>query len=84
VLLEIYESFRRETALNAQAPGAAAADGEAAGPDHSPHAAGISPEGVGLVGMVLGNVGAAGAGAEDGAGASAGPGSAGDEPDGTN
>jgi transcriptional regulator with XRE-family HTH domain len=77
VLLEIYESFRRETALNAQAPGAAAADGEAAGPDHGPHAAGTSPEGVGLE-----NLGAAGAG--DGAGASAGPGSAGDEPNGTN
>ena len=94
VLLEIYESFRRETALNAQAPGAAAADGEAAGPDPRPHAAGISPEGVGLEGVGLEgvglggagleSVGAAGAGADGGAGVSAGPGSADGEPDGTN
>ena len=88
VLLEIYESFRRETALNAQAPGAAAAGGEAAGPGPGPHAAGTSPEGMGLEGpglegVGLGSVGADGAGAENGAGASAGPGSAGDEPDGT-
>ena len=83
VLLEIYDSFRRETALNAQAPGAAIADGKAAGPDPSLHIAGISPEGVGLEGVGLGSVGADGAGAEDGAGMSAGPGSAGDEPDGT-
>ena len=93
VLLEIYESFRRETALNAQDPGAAAADGEAAVPDPGPHAAGTSPEGVGLEGVGLEgaglegagleSMGAAGAGAEGGAGVSAGPGSAGDEPDGT-
>jgi transcriptional regulator with XRE-family HTH domain len=95
VLLEIYESFRRETALNAQAPGAAAAGGEAAGPDHGPHAAGTSPEdaglesagfeGVGLAGAGLGSVGTA---AADGAGAAAGRVSdgrvsAGGEPDGT-
>jgi transcriptional regulator with XRE-family HTH domain len=88
VLLEIYESFRRETALNAQDPGTAAADGEAAVPDPGPHAAGTSPEGVGLEGVGLEgagleSMGAAGAGAEGGAGVSAGPGSAGDEPDGT-
>jgi transcriptional regulator with XRE-family HTH domain len=88
VLLEIYESFRRETALDAQAPGAAIADGEVAGPDPSSRTAGISPEGMGLEGpglegVGLGSVGADGAGAENGAGASAGPGSAGDEPDGT-
>ena len=88
VLLEIYESFRRETALNAEAPGAAAADGEAAGPGPGPHTAGTSPEGVGLAGVDLEaagleTVGAAGVGAEGGAGASAGPGSTGDEPDGT-
>ena len=82
VLLEIYDSFRRETALNAQAPSAAIAAGEAAGPDPSPHTAGISPEGVGLRGAGLESVGLESVGA-DGAGASAGPGSAGDEPDGT-
>ena len=86
VLLEIYESFRRETALNAQPTGAAIADGEAAGPWPGPHAAGTIPEGIGLEGMSLegaglGSVGAAGADGE--AGASAGPRSAGDEPDGT-
>ena len=86
VLLEIYESFRRETALDAQGPGAAAADGEAAGPDPGPHAAGTSPEGVGLKSAgaeVAGLEGMGTAGAGDGAGASAGPGSAGDGPDGT-
>ncbi len=93
VLLEIYESFRRETALNGQDPGAAAADGEAAVPDPGLHAAGTSPEGVGLEGVGLEgaglegvgleSMGAAGAGAEGGAGVSVGPGSAGDEPDGT-
>jgi transcriptional regulator with XRE-family HTH domain len=88
VLLEIYESFRRETALNAEAPGAPPADGEAAGPGPGPHAVGTSPEGVGLegvdlVGAGLASVDAAGAGAEGGAGASAGPGSTGDEPSGT-
>ena len=84
VLLEIYESFRRETALNAQPTGAAIADGEAAGPWPGPHDAGTIPEGIGLEGMSLegaglGSVGAAGADGE--AGASAGPRSAGDEPD---
>jgi transcriptional regulator with XRE-family HTH domain len=68
VLLEIYESFRRETAGNAQA----AADGEAADPGPGPHAAGTGPEGVGLE-----SVGAEGAG-----GASPGMGSSGGEPDG--
>jgi transcriptional regulator with XRE-family HTH domain len=73
VLLEIYESFRRETALNAQAPGTAAADGEAADPGPGPHAAGTGPGGAGLE-----SVGAEGAG-----GASPGMGSTGGEPDGT-
>ena len=52
VLLEIYESFRRETALNAQAPGAVAADGEAgagaedgAGQSAGPGSAGDEPDG---------------------------------------
>jgi len=40
VLLEIYESFRRETALNAQAP----AGGEAADPGSRPRAAGTGPQ----------------------------------------
>jgi transcriptional regulator with XRE-family HTH domain len=40
VLLEIYESFRRETALDAQAP----ADAEAARPGPGPDAAGAVPE----------------------------------------
>jgi transcriptional regulator with XRE-family HTH domain len=86
VLLEIYDSFRRETALNAQAPGAAIADGEAAGPWPGPHAAGTIPEGIGLEGVSLEGVSlesVGAAGADGGAGASAGPGSAGDEPDGT-
>jgi transcriptional regulator with XRE-family HTH domain len=69
VLLEIYESFRRETAGNAQA----AAGGEAADPGLGPHAAGTGPEGAGLE-----SVGAEGAG-----GASPGMGSTGGEPDGT-
>ena len=69
VLLEIYESFRRETALNAQPPGAAAAGGEAADPGPGPHAAGTGPAGAGLE-----SAGAEGAGAD---GASAGTGSTG-------
>ena len=73
VLLEIYESFRRETALNAQAPGEAAADGEAADPGPGPHAAGTGPEGAGLA-----SVGAEGASAGPG---STGTGSTGGEPD---
>jgi transcriptional regulator with XRE-family HTH domain len=69
VLLEIYEAFRRETAVYAQA----AAGGEAAAPGPGPHAAGTGPEGAGLE-----SVGAEGAG-----GASPGMGSTGGEPDGT-
>jgi transcriptional regulator with XRE-family HTH domain len=69
VLLEIYESFRRETAGNAQA----GAGGEAADPGPGPHAEGTGPEGTGLE-----SVGADGAG-----GASPGMGSTGGEPDGT-
>ena len=69
VLLEIYESFRRETALNAQPPGAAAAGGEAADPGPGPHAAGTGPAGAGLE-----SAGAEGAGAD---GAIAGTGSTG-------
>ena len=63
VLLEIYESFRRETAGNAQA----GAGGEAADPGPGPHAEGTGPEGTGLE-----SVGADGAG-----GASPGMGSTG-------
>ena len=69
VLLEIYESFRRETAGNAQA----GAGGEAADPGPGPHAEGTGPEGTGLE-----SVGAEGAG-----GAGPGMGSTGGEPDGT-
>ena len=69
VLLEIYESFRRETVVNAQA----AAGGEAADPGPGPHAAGTGPEGGGLEGV----------GAEGAGGASPGMGSTGGEPDGT-
>ena len=75
VLLEIYESFRRETALDAQAPGTAAAGGGAADPGPGPHAAGTGPEGAGLA-----SVGAEGASAGPG---STGTGSTGGEPDGT-
>ena len=74
VLLEIYESFRRETALNAQPPGAAAAGGEAADPGPGPHAAGTGPGGAGLESAGLESAGAEGAGAD---GASAGTGSTG-------
>jgi len=42
VLLEIYESFRRETALNAQAPA-----GDEAAPGSGPRAAGSGPESTG-------------------------------------
>jgi transcriptional regulator with XRE-family HTH domain len=69
VLLEIYEAFRREAAVNVQA----AVGGEAAAPGPGPHAAGTGPEGAGLE-----SVGAEGAG-----GASSGMGSTGGEPDGT-
>ena len=71
VLLEIYESFRRETAVNTQA----ATGGEAADPGPGPHAAGTGPEGAGLA-----SVGAEGASAGPG---STGTGSTGGEPDGT-
>ena len=74
VLLEIYESFRRETALDAQAPGTAVGGG-AADPGPGPHAAGTGPEGAGLA-----SVGAEGASAGPG---STGTGSTGGEPDGT-
>ncbi len=69
VLLEIYESFRRETAGNAQA----ATGGEAADPGPGPHTAGTGPEGAGLESV----------GAEGTDGASPGMGSTGGEPDGT-
>jgi len=45
VLLEIYESFRRETALDAEATPATAADAEAA--DRGPRFAGTAPGGTG-------------------------------------
>jgi transcriptional regulator with XRE-family HTH domain len=83
VLLEIYESFRRETALNAQA----AAGGEDAGPvgtgpvgtdPESAHAeaAGAGSTGAGSTGAGSTGMGSTGAG-------STGQESAGDEPDGT-
>jgi len=71
VLLEIYESFRRETAVNAQVPGRTAAGGGAAEPGPGPHAAGTGPEGAGLESM----------GAEGAGGASPGMGSTGDGTD---
>ena len=74
VLLEIYESFRRETAVSAQA----AVGGEAADPGPGPHAAGTGPGGAGLEGV--GAEGAGGAGTGTG---SAGRGSAGDGAEGT-
>jgi transcriptional regulator with XRE-family HTH domain len=40
VLLEIYESFRRETALNAEAPPETAADADAGAASPGPHSAG--------------------------------------------
>jgi len=77
VLLEIYESFRRETALDAQAPGTAVGGG-AADPGPGPHAAGTGPGGAGLEG-----VGAEGAGGVGTGTGSAGRGSAGDGTEGT-
>jgi len=94
VLLEIYESFRRETALNAQAT----AGGEDADPGPGPRAAGTGPESAGpesaglkSAGLESAHTEAAGAGST-GAGStgrgstgreSTGRGSTGDEPDGT-
>jgi transcriptional regulator with XRE-family HTH domain len=83
VLLEIYESFRRETALNAQA----ADGGEDAGPvSAGPESAHAEAAGAGSTGAGSTGAGSTGAGST-GAGStrvgSTGRGSAGDEPDGT-
>jgi transcriptional regulator with XRE-family HTH domain len=84
VLLEIYESFRRETALNAQPAGG----GEDADPGPGPRAAGTGPESAGpeSAGPESVHVEAVGAGST-GRGStgrsSTGPGSTGHEPDGT-
>ena len=51
VLLEIYESFRRETALNAQAPPEAAVDAGEASPDPDPRPAGAGTGIMGSTGM---------------------------------
>jgi len=100
VLLEIYESFRRETALNAEPP----VGGEAAEPGPSPGAATIgaesagpesaSPDGkspdssgpvrAGLEGAHAESAGAGSTGAASTDVGSTGTGSTGGEPDGTN
>ena len=51
VLLEIYESFRRETALNAQATPEAAVDAGEASPDPDPRPAGAGTGIMGSTGM---------------------------------
>jgi transcriptional regulator with XRE-family HTH domain len=51
VLLEIYESFRRETALNTQAPPEAAVDAGEASPDPDPRPAGAGAGNTGSTGM---------------------------------
>jgi transcriptional regulator with XRE-family HTH domain len=84
VLLEIYESFRRETALNVQVP----AGGEAADPGPGLRAAATGPSSAGPSSVGPVNAGLAGAHAEtagpEGTGAgSTGSGSAGDGLDGT-
>ena len=89
VLLEIYESFRRETALDAQVP----AGGEAADPGPGPRAAGTGPEStgpesvgpvsVGLAGAPAEAAGAKGTGAGSTGTGSTGTGSTGDGLDGT-
>jgi transcriptional regulator with XRE-family HTH domain len=77
VLLEIYESFRRETALNAQA----AAGGEDADPlGTDPQSAHAEAAGAGSTGA---STGAASTGAGSTGAGSTGRGSAGYEPDGT-
>jgi transcriptional regulator with XRE-family HTH domain len=79
VLLEIYESFRRETALNAQPAGG----GEDADPGPGPRAAGTGPESVHAEAAGAGSTGAGSTGAGSTGRGSTGPGSTGDEPDGT-
>jgi len=79
VLLEIYESFRRETALNAQAT----AGGEDADPGPGPRAAGTGPESAGLESAHAEAAGAGSTGAGSTGRGSAGRGSTGDEPGGT-
>jgi transcriptional regulator with XRE-family HTH domain len=79
VLLEIYESFRRETALNVQAP----AGGEAADPGPGPRAAGTGPESAGPASAGPVSAGLAGAPAEAAGAEGTGTGSAGDGLDGT-
>src|SRR5690348_6371225 len=76
VLLEIYESFRRETALNAEA--AAGAELAGAGPGPGPGIAGTVPESAGPEGA-----NAEGVGAESADLGGIAPGSTGDGPDGS-
>jgi transcriptional regulator with XRE-family HTH domain len=83
VLLEIYESFRRETALNAEA----AAGAELAGLGPGPGVASTVPEGAAPVGAIAEGAGGEGAGGEGAdlgsiAPGSTGTGSTGDGPDG--
>jgi len=79
VLLEIYESFRRETALNAQPLGG----GEDAAPGPGPRAAGTGPESAGPESVHAEAAGAGSTGAGSTGRESTGRGSTGDEPDGT-
>lgn len=76
VLLEIYESFRRETALNAEA--AAGAELAGAGPGPGPGIAGTVPESAGPEGA-----NAEGVGAESADLGGIAPGGTGDGPDGS-
>jgi transcriptional regulator with XRE-family HTH domain len=79
VLLEIYESFRRETALNVQVP----AVGETADPGPGPRAAGTGPASAGPASAGLAGAPPEAAGAEGTGAGSTGSGSAGDGLDGT-
>jgi transcriptional regulator with XRE-family HTH domain len=79
VLLEIYESFRRETALNAQAP----AGGEASGPGPGPRAGSTGPNGPGPESAGPERAHAEAAGAAGTGTGSTGTGSTGDGLDGT-
>jgi transcriptional regulator with XRE-family HTH domain len=79
VLLEIYESFRRETALNVQVP----AGGETADPGPGPRAAGTGPASAGPASAGLAGAPPEAAGAEGTGAGSTGSGSAGDGLDGT-
>jgi len=67
VLLEIYESFRRETALEAEATPETAADAEGAGRGPRSAGTGPGPDGTGSGGIRKGSTGAGSAGPGPGA-----------------